>query len=232
MSLRNFILGLSCSFGLAWLMVVVVPYFKMRNLEPVPMGEAGEDAGVFHPKRTGRIANGAQIYAANGCYHCHTQVVRPTYAGNDLYRSDTGGLANDEDRGDTRRESNAWDYEGERFAQIGLTRLGPDLSNLGRRVESGYARDYDPETWLLIHRYNPRLFPDRRKSTCPPMRFLFDERTVQGQRSADALPIETDEGKEIVPTTEAKALVSYLLSLKKYQPVPPALNFAATREGN
>ena len=81
--------------------------------------------GIFYPKRTGRVANGALVYAENGCYLCHTQLVRPTYAGNDLYRPDWGGLKADPDRGDTRRETNAYDFAGEKFAQIGVSRRGP-----------------------------------------------------------------------------------------------------------
>ena len=162
MSLRTFILGLSASFGIAWLAIVVVPFFKMRDLAPITLTEATDGVdGVFFPKRTGRIADGALVYAENGCALCHTQVVRPTYAGNDLYRADWGGLAADPDRGDTRRETNIYDFEGEKFAQIGQMRLGPDLSNLGRRVESIYAVEGDPEAWLYGHLYNPRNNPDR-----------------------------------------------------------------------
>ena len=42
----------------------------------------------------------------------------------------------DGDRGDTRRETNAYDFIGEKFAHIGVTRMGPDLSNLGRRLDA------------------------------------------------------------------------------------------------
>ena len=104
MSLRTFILGLSASFGVAWLAIVVIPFFKMRNLEPVRLDEATDGAtGIFYPKRTGRIADGSRVYAQNGCYLCHSQLVRPTYAGNDLFRPDWGGLKSDGDRGDTRQ---------------------------------------------------------------------------------------------------------------------------------
>ncbi len=109
MSLRVFILTLSATFGIAWLSVVVVPYFTMRNLQPILTKDASGPTVPFIPKRAGRIADGAAVYAANGCYQCHTQVIRPTYAGNDLYRADWGGLKDDEDRGDTRRETNAYD---------------------------------------------------------------------------------------------------------------------------
>ncbi len=227
MSFRIFILGLSATFGVAWLTVVVVPYITMKNLKPIELNEAVDGAkGIFYPKRTGRIANGARVYAENGCYLCHTQVIRPTYAGNDLYRDDWAGLKADPDRGDTRRETNAYDFFGEKFAQVGVSRLGPDLSNLGRRVESIYAAGKDPANWLFSHLYNPRNEPKRYQSTCPSFRFLFVERTIKGNQSSDALPFSVDQNVEIVPNADAKALVSYLLSLKKDQAIPAVLNFA------
>ena len=231
MSLRTFILGLSVSFGIAWLAIIVIPFFKMRDLAPVQLSETMDGAtGVFYPKRTGRIANGAQVYAENGCYLCHTQLVRPTYAGTDLYRPDWGGLKSDADRGDTRRETNAFDFIGEDFAQIGEMRMGPDLSNLGRRMELLYAKGVDPKAWLYAHLYNPRIIPQLWKSTCPPSPFLFDKVEVMGERSADALAVDVGPGMELVPNSDAKALVSYLLSLKKDQAVPAALNFSPKKK--
>lgn len=227
MSIRTFILGLAASFGAAWLAIIVIPFFKMRSLAPIADPAAQTvTAGVFFPKRTGRVANGARVYAENGCYVCHTQLVRPTYAGNDLYRADWGGLKMDPDRGDTRRETNAFDFNGENFAQLGLMRIGPDLSNIGRRVESADASSANPSGWLMNHLYNPRINQDLWNSTCPPHPFLFEKREVKGSPSPDALPVDAGEGMEMVPGPDAKALVSYLLSLKKDHPVPAALNFA------
>jgi cytochrome c oxidase cbb3-type subunit II len=227
MSFRIFILGLSATFGIAWLAVIVVPYVKMRNLQPIELNEATDGTtGIFYPKRTGRISNGAEVYAENGCYLCHTQVIRPTYAGNDLYRADWAGLKADPDRGDTRRETNAYDFFGEKFAHIGVSRMGPDLSNLGRRVESNYALGQDPANWLYSHLYNPRYEAKRYQSTCPSFRFLFVETPVKGNPSTNALPFRGHDNAEIVPTPEARALVSYLLSLKKDQAVPAVLNFS------
>jgi cytochrome c oxidase cbb3-type subunit 2 len=225
MSLRTFIIGLAATFGVAWLAVIVVPYLKMRDMAPVFMTTEA-DGQLFYPKRTGRIADGADIYAENGCYLCHTQVVRPTYAGNDLYRPDWGGLISDEVRGDTRRETNAFDFLGEKFAQIGSNRMGPDLSNLGRRMDQLQAAGTNPEKWLFAHLYNPRNDPQRWHSTCPPHPFLFDKRQVKGAGSPDALAVDVGTGKELVPSSAARALVSYLMSLKKDHPVPPALDFA------
>ena len=225
MSFKNFILGLSATFGIAWLAVVVVPFFKMRGIDPiVVVDEIAGTEEVFIPKRTGRVTDGSQVYAANGCYLCHTQVIRPTYAGNDLFRPDWAGVAADEVRGDTRRETNAFDFIGERFAHIGVLRFGPDLSNLGNRVENEYADGGDPAMWLYEYLYNPRALPGRRHSKCPSHRFLFTEKPLRGQRSRLALNTG-DENVEVLPSPAARALVSYLLSLKKDQPVPDALDF-------
>jgi cytochrome c oxidase cbb3-type subunit 2 len=225
MSFRTFILSLSASFGVAWLAIIVVPFIKMRSMDPIAMEEADGTNAVFIPKRAGRITDGAEVYAANGCYQCHSQLIRPTYAGNDMFRPDWGGLQFDEERGDTRRETIAFDYAGEDFAQIGIARIGPDLSNLGRRVEANYAKGSAPAQWLYTHLYNPRREPQRRNSTCPSFRFLFDVNEIKGNPSEEALPIPVADGFEITPKPEARALVSYLLSLKKDQPVPASLNF-------
>ncbi len=229
MSFRTFFLSLSATFGVAWLAIVIVPYFTMRSLAPLEMGDDAEGTNaVFIPKRAGRIADGSEVYAENGCYQCHTQLVRPTYAGNDMFRPDWGGLASDEDRGDTRRETNAFDFAGEAYAPIGISRIGPDLSNLGLRVSKVYAPEegVSPETWLYRHLYNPRWKPLRRLSTCPSFRFLFEDRKAAGNAYEDSLPFAAEDGAEIVPGPDARALVSYLLSLKKDQPVPASLDFA------
>jgi cytochrome c oxidase cbb3-type subunit 2 len=235
MSLRHFILGLSVSFGVAWMAIIVIPFFKMRNIAPIALTEE-PTSDMFFPKRTGRVADGAKIYAENGCYVCHTQVVRPTYAGNDMFRPDWGGLKADPDRGDTRRETNEFDFLGEKFAQIGVNRFGPDLSNLGRRVEGLYAPAPDsPTRWLYAYLYNPRYEADRVESGCPGFRFLFDKHTIGSAPSEDAVTFSDgrspgDDTTEWVPNSDAKALVSYLLSLKKDQPVPDSLNFAREKK--
>jgi cytochrome c oxidase cbb3-type subunit 2 len=199
----------------------------MRSRAPIPLSPATDgSSGVFFPKRPGRIADGAAVYASNGCYLCHTQVVRPTYAGTDLYRPDSGGLKADPDRGDTRRETNAYDFLDESFAQIGVMRFGPDLSNLGRRVEALYAPGGNPEAWLYAHLYRPRDNPKLRTSTCPPHPFLFEKREIKGTPSSDALAHPVGNNHEWVPSTEAKALVSYLLSLKKDHKTPASLDFS------
>ena len=93
MTFKTFTLALLLTFGLPWLMLVVVPYGTMRNVEPVffTMEEDGKDE-VYEPRRAGRIKDGAEIYAANGCYICHTQLIRPSFAGSELGRPGWAGF--------------------------------------------------------------------------------------------------------------------------------------------
>ena len=47
MSFRTFILSLSASFGVAWLAIIIVPYIKMRSMDPIAMEEADGTNAVF-----------------------------------------------------------------------------------------------------------------------------------------------------------------------------------------
>ena len=234
MKFKAFILGLLVSFALPWLLAIVAPFSAMRTLEPVSYEGAEIDGGegVFVSKRAGRIDTGSDIYGAEGCYYCHTQLVRPTYAGSDLWRPDWGGLKKSADNVvDTRRETLATDYDGEKIAHIGVMRVGHDLSNLGRRLEF-HLKDstLTPADWLYLHLYNPRDTQPYRigsqdikeNSTCPSKGGLFTQISAN-LAGADALDVAAPAGQAIVPTDRARALVSYLISLKKDtmdQPLP------------
>jgi cytochrome c oxidase cbb3-type subunit 2 len=230
MTIRFFTLGMLATFGSAWLFAVVLPFFKTRAPEPVPFDEAVDGkTGLYFPKRTGQIVNGAKVYSQNGCYVCHTQVVRPTYAGNDFHRDGWAGFKAHPDRGDTRRESNVFDYQDEEFAHIGVMRIGPDLSNVGSRYEMAAvelneakkkqlgdawndAMKISPDDMMLEHLYDPRLNVDMRWSTCPSLRFMFEQPKAEG-----LIPD---------PKPEARALVGYLMSMKKNDAVPASMNYA------
>ena len=99
---------------------------------------------------------------------------------------------------------------------LGTSRLGADLSNVG-------VRQTDPQ-WFYRVLYSPQTMSP--EVSMPAYRWLFETRQIQGQPSVDALKLEGAEapspGYEIVPTEEGKALVGYLLSLRKNYPLPEA----------
>lgn len=235
MTFKAFIFGLLASFGFPWLIAVVIPFSTMRNLEPVSYGEEDKLSGVYIPKRDGRISEGSKIYGQEGCYQCHTQLIRPTYAGNDVFRDEWAGLRKTLDNPDTRRETLAVDYKGEHVAHVGQSRVGPDLSNLGRRLSYHLqGTGTSPEEWILKHLYNPRGTKNYRvgsqaimeRSSCPAKTRLFDEVEVSGA-GGGLLPVQIEDGKGIRPNDRARQLASYLVSLKKDtlgQPLPKALN--------
>jgi cbb3-type cytochrome oxidase cytochrome c subunit len=138
-------------------------------------------------------------------------------------------------RGWGLRRTVAQDYLFDYPVQVGLQRIGPDLSNVGLRLPD--AR------WHLLHLYNPQFLV--KGSTMPAYRFLFEERKLKrGQQpSSDAIPLtaagvffdlskETGPiDREIVPKPEAKALVAYLLSLRADAPLFEAPLTSATPGG-
>ncbi len=95
--LKSFTIGLGIAFGLPWLFLVMIPWAKMRDFEPVPYGDAdGEvEAPAYPPGRSGLTMQGHRVYAEEGCTYCHTQMIRPTYAGSDMWRQGWGGREED-----------------------------------------------------------------------------------------------------------------------------------------
>ncbi len=137
MTVKTFFIGLIASFGLPWLVMLAIPFGTMRSLSEPQYDEVNDERTDFYqPLRTGSLETGSLIYRQEGCMTCHTQVTRPSYAGADVFREGQGGTRNDAERGDTRRITNAWDFEGEYMAPIGDSRIGPDLGNFGNRVDA------------------------------------------------------------------------------------------------
>ena len=200
MNSKNFwkLLGaLGFAFALPWLLLVVLPYLGQSDAEPVPYAEGQEVEGglAAYPDRTlqrhGASDYGREIYAAEGCAYCHTQVVRPTYAGPDMWRPGWGGREED----GLARETQPGDYANESVALLGYQRIGQDLSNVGHRITTAEE--------MHRHLYDPKSFDS--DSGMPAYKHLYRRATV---------------GKGWVPSPKAEALVDYLLSLKKDQPLP------------
>ncbi len=227
MKTKLFYLFLFLAVGVPLTVLLLVPTYVVKPAVISFDENVDEQEGILDPARAGRIKDGAVAYSANGCYVCHSQLVRPTYAGTELWRKDWAGRVDEEDSLDTRRETMATDYYGESFAQIGLTRRGPDLSNVGYRIEkAAKAANLSPESYLYKHFWNPSAEIAFENSVCPSQQHLFTVKSYYGQNAKQQVPVVLEEGKIALPKEDMKALVSYLLSLKRDYEVPAQWNFA------
>jgi len=230
MKTKVFYIFLFIAVGLPLAVLLLIPTFYVAPQVMEFSEEADEKTGYVDAGRAGRIKDGAVAYGANGCYVCHSQLVRPTSAGTELWRKDWAGQILEDGVIDTRRETMPSDYYREPFAQVGLTRRGPDLSNVGYRIEAAAkAEGLSPESYLYKHFWNPSDELGYRKSVCPSQQHLFVTKDFYGQAGAAVVPVETEEGKVILPKEDMKALVSYLISLKRDYAVPAEWNFAPTK---
>ncbi len=209
-SFRAFVLCLAVAFALPWFFLIVVPFQATADLDAVEFEVDGEKR-VYPPGRVG-AEHGAEVYARNGCAYCHTQMVRPTYAGADMHRTGWAGRGGEDSE---LRSTRPQDYLGEKFAYLGVQRHGPDLSNVGWRLPD--------RRWHYQHLYDPGALNPT--SIMPSFRNLFEKRRVIGQVSDEAVEVWEKDGEtwEAVPTNNAKALVDYLLALKKDFEVPENL---------
>jgi cbb3-type cytochrome oxidase cytochrome c subunit len=111
------------------------------------------------------------------------------------------------------RQSVAVDYLYDVPVQLGSLRAGPDLTMVGVRMPDVNMQ--------LEHLYAPRAVNEH--STMPAYRYLFEVRKIGAQPSPDALVLPKGfappDGMEVVPTTDARHLAAYLLSLKANAPL-------------
>lgn len=224
-SLRSFVYKLALCLGLPWLIMVVVPYARQQNLQPVPYADADVEAnadlrgGVFPMAISGDKKRGQEVYFSEGCAQCHTQVIRPTYAGWDQWKRGWG--SNQDPTGTSQtRQTTPWDYLHEDFAAIGQRRIGPDLANAAYRSKSAaelHAKLFAPRS--VAH-----------WSVMPSYRHLYQIKKIEGGVRADAIPLPKEagvpDGYQVVPGDSAKALAEYLLALKRDLPLPVAISGA------
>ena len=112
-------LGVFGTFAFSWVGLTVIPNLQIGALNP-QMDEEGTD--IYPAPKSGMAERGRRIYAANGCIYCHSQQLRPDYASADIDRK----------WGD--RRSAPRDYLFDRPVLLGQGRMGPDLSNIGKRA--------------------------------------------------------------------------------------------------
>ena len=118
-ALLSLFLGLFGTFAFSWIGLTVIPNWQIGHLDP-QMDEEGTD--IYPAPKSGMVERGRHVYTANGCFYCHSQQVRPDYVASDI------------DRKWGERRSAPRDYVFDRPVLLGKTRMGPDLSNIGKRA--------------------------------------------------------------------------------------------------
>ena len=185
---------------LNWMMILIVVAISIGGLvEIIPLmmsGEATTPAEGIKPYSALRLA-GRDVYVSEGCYNCHSQMIRP-------FRSETERYGPYTTAGETVYD---------RPFQFGSKRTGPDLARVGGR----YSDD-----WHRLHLTDPRaLVPE---SNMPSYRWLADN-IVDGElitakmRALKTLgdPYSDEEiaaaAEAVKGKTEMGALVAYLQEL-------------------
>ncbi|HEY2124559.1 MAG TPA: cbb3-type cytochrome c oxidase subunit II [Chthoniobacterales bacterium] len=127
--LTSLFLGVFATFAFSWLGLALVPNSQIGHLDP----QADEDGTDTYPMPpSGMVERGRKVYTANGCVYCHSQQVRPDYDSSDIER-----------KWGTRRSAPR-DYIFSRPVLLGTTRMGPDLSNIGKRAPADDAASPAP----------------------------------------------------------------------------------------
>lgn len=168
-------------------LVEIVPlFFQHSTTEPV------EGVKPYEPLQLA----GRDIYVREGCYNCHSQMIRPFRAETERYG----------------HYSVAGEFVYDRPFQWGSKRTGPDLARVGGRYS---------DEWHRVHLINPRdVVPE---SNMPAFAFL--ERPVkastieQNMRALARVGVPYNEeqmagaAESLKGKTEMEALIAYLQGL-------------------
>lgn len=112
--------GFFAVFAFSWLGLTVIPNSQIGHLDPETNPQDEND--MYPLPQSGMVQRGREVYVSNGCMYCHTQQVRADYISADIERK--WG----------ERRSAPRDYVFARPVVLGKMRIGPDLSNIGKRA--------------------------------------------------------------------------------------------------
>jgi cytochrome c oxidase cbb3-type subunit 2 len=166
-------------------MVEIVPlFFQKSTTEPVP---------GLKPYTAMQVV-GRDVYVREGCYNCHSQMIRPFRAETLRYGS----------------YSLAGEFVYDRPFQWGSKRTGPDLARVGGRYS---------DEWHRIHLINPRdLVPESNMPAYPwlektPANAASIQAHMKGLRTLGAPYTDEEIAKapeEVKDKTEMDAVIAYL----------------------
>ncbi|HCN65673.1 MAG TPA: cytochrome-c oxidase, cbb3-type subunit II [Pseudomonas sp.] len=182
---------------MAFFMVIAVSIGGLTQIVPLFFQDVTNNPVEGMKPRNALELEGRDVYIANGCVGCHSQMIRP-------FRAETERYGHYSVAGES-----VWDHP----FLWGSKRTGPDLARVGGR----YSDD-----WHRAHLYNPRnVVPE---SIMPAYPFLV-ERKLDGKETAKKMEVLRTLGvpytdadiagaKDAVKgKTEMDALVAYLQGL-------------------
>jgi len=168
--------------------VEIVPlFFQKSTTEPV--------AGL-KPYSPLRLA-GRDVYVREGCYNCHSQMVRPFRAETERYG----------------HYSVAGEFVYDRPFQWGSKRTGPDLARVGGRYSDEWHRTHLANPRDVVPESNMPNYPWLAKTALVPAEIMPKMRALKrlGDPYTDAeIAAAPDELKD---KTEEDALIAYLQGL-------------------
>ena len=168
--------------------VEIVPlFFQKSTTEPI--------AGL-KPYSPLRLA-GRDIYVREGCYNCHSQMVRPFRAETERYG----------------HYSVAGEFVYDRPFQWGSKRTGPDLARVGGRYSDEWHRTHLASPRDVVPESNMPNYPWLAKTSLAPAEIMPKMRALKrlGDPYTDAeIAAAPDELKD---KTEEDALIAYLQGL-------------------
>ena len=182
---------------MAFFMVIAVSIGGLTQIVPLFFQDVTNTPVEGMKPRTALELEGRDIYIANGCVQCHSQMIRP-------FRAETERYGHYSVAGES-----VWDHP----FLWGSKRTGPDLARVGGR----YSDD-----WHRAHLYNPRnVVPE---SIMPAYPWLVENK-LDGKDTATKLKAMRTLGvpytdadiagaqAAVADKTEMDALVAYLQSL-------------------
>ena len=169
-------------------LVEIVPlFFQKSTTEPV--------AGLTHYSPL-RLA-GRDIYVREGCYNCHSQMIRPFRAETERYG----------------HYSVAGEFVFDRPFQWGSKRTGPDLARVGGRYSDEWHRAHLNNPRDVVPESNMPGYPWLASTALEPQSIVPKLRALQ--RLGDGYTEEEIAAapKELAGKTEQDALIAYLQGL-------------------
>jgi cytochrome c oxidase cbb3-type subunit 2 len=176
-------------------LIEMVPLFNMKQ-GGQPSGLEAQAAALVKP-RSPLALEGFDIYVREGCYTCHSQMIRPFKHETQRYGA----------------YSLAAESQYDRPFQFGSRRIGPDLSRVGGKY---------PDAWHVQHMREPQsMVPG---SLMPHYPWL-EKTTLDASHTQDKMRVQkalgvpytdqqiADAPKEVLNKTELDAVVAYLQTL-------------------